>query len=56
MVYGFLLLLFGFLSAFAMVIRLVEASFLLGFVSYSASLVGLILGLFGAFSYVQRGR
>ena len=56
MVYGFLLLLIGFLVAFAMVIRLIEASFLLGFISYISSLVGLVLGLFGAFGYVQRGR
>lgn len=46
-VYGFLLLLFGFLAAFAMVIQLIEASFWLSFVAYGASLVGLVIGLFG---------
>ena len=56
MVYGFLLLLLGFLLAFAMVLRVIEAGFLLSFVSYGASLSGLILGLFGALSYVQRGQ
>ncbi len=56
MIYGFLLLLCGFLLAFAMVIRVIEAGFLLSFVSYSASLAGLILGLFGAVGHVQRRR
>ena len=56
MVYGFLLLLLGFLLAFAMVLRVIEAGFLLSFVSYGASLSGLILGLFGALNYVQRGQ
>ena len=56
MIYGFLLLLCGFLLAFAMVVGVIEASFLVSFVSYSASLTGLILGLFGAVDYVQRRR
>lgn len=56
MIYGFLLLLLGFLLAFGMVVRVIEAGFLLSFVSYGASLAGLILGLFGAVGYAQRGR
>jgi hypothetical protein len=54
--YGFFLLLFGFLLAFAMVVRVIEAGFLFSFLSYGASLSGLILGLLGAVSYVQRRR
>jgi hypothetical protein len=54
--YGFSLLLFGFLLAFSMVIRVIEAGFLLSFISYSASLTGLILGFYGAFGFVRRSR
>ena len=54
--YGFLLLLFGFLLAFAMVVKVIEAGFLLSFISYGASLSGLILGLFGAASYARSKR
>ncbi len=56
MLYGFFLLLFGFLLAFAMVVRVIEAGFLLSFVSYGASLSGLVLGLLGAVSYARRKR
>ena len=55
-IYGFLLLLIGFLLAFGMVIGLIEPGFLLSFLSYGTSLAGLIVGLFGAFGYVQRSR
>ena len=48
---GFFLVFFGFTSAFAMVMRLVEPSFLLSFLSYGASLVGLFLGIIGVASY-----
>jgi hypothetical protein len=34
----------------------IEAGFLFSFLSYGASLSGLILGLLGAVSYVQRRR
>ena len=54
--YGFLLLLFGFLLAFAMVIRVIEPGFLLSFLAYGASLAGLILGLLGAVGYVRGSR
>ena len=54
--YGFFLLLFGFLLAFGMVVRVIEAGFLLSFVSYGASLSGLVLGLLGAVSYARRRR
>lgn len=54
--YGFFLLLFGFLLAFGMVIRVIEVGFLLSFLAYGASLSGLILGLLGAVGYVRRSR
>ena len=56
MLYGFFLLLFGFLLAFAMVLKVIEAGFLLSFVSYGASLSGLVLGLLGAVSFARRKR
>ena len=55
-IYGFLLLLFGFLLAFAMVIKVIEAGFLLSFIAYGASLGGLIIGSFGAASYARSKR
>lgn len=56
MVYGFFLLLVGFLLALGMVVRVIEAGFILSFVSYMASLAGLIMGLIGAAGYMQQGR
>lgn len=53
---GFFLLLFGFLLAFAMVLKLIEAGFLLSFLSYFASLAGLIIGMYGAVSYARSRR
>ena len=54
--YGFFLLLLGFLLAFAMVIKVIEAGFLLSFISYGASLSGLIIGLYGAVSFAKSKR
>ena len=54
--YGFFLLLFGFLLAFAMVLKLIEGGFLLSFLSYFASLGGLIVGMVGAVSYARSKR
>ncbi len=45
---GVILLLIGFLLPFLMVIRVLQPGFALSFLSYASSLVGLILGLFGA--------
>ena len=56
MFYGFLLLLLGFLLAFAMVLKVIEAGFLLSFVSYGASLSGLIIGMYGAASFAKSRR
>lgn len=51
---GFLLVLVGFLLPLFMTLRVIQASFLLSFLSYAASMGGLILGLVGA--AMARGR
>lgn len=53
---GFVLVLLGFVLPFLMVLRIVEASFLLSFLSYGASVTGLLLGLIGAAWYVRINR
>lgn len=45
---GVILLLIGFLLPFLIVIGVLEPGFVLSFLSYASSLVGLILGLLGA--------
>ena len=50
---GFVLVLFGAVAPFLMVIQVVESSFILSFLSYGASMVGLFLGLIGAALYVR---
>ncbi len=56
LVFGFLLVLTGAVLPFLMVIRIVEPSLLLSFVSYGASVGGIFLGLFGAAMFVGRRR
>jgi hypothetical protein len=51
MLIGFVLLMVGFLLPFVMVLRIVQPTLLLGFVSYLASLAGLVIGLLGVFFY-----
>ena len=53
---GFVLVLFGAVAPFLMVMQVVESSFLLSFLSYGASMVGLFLGLVGAALYVRTHR
>ena len=53
---GFVLVLLGFLLPLLMVIHIIEASFLLSFLSHGASVAGLFLGLIGAASHVRLGR
>jgi len=53
---GFVLVLFGFLGPFLMVIKVVEASFLLSFLSHGASVSGLLLGIIGAAMYSRLGK
>ena len=53
---GFVLVLFGFVMPFLMVMKVVESSFILNFLSYGASVLGLFLGLIGAALYVRTHR
>ena len=53
---GFVLVLFGFVAPFLMVMKVVESSFILNFLSYGASVLGLFLGLIGAALYVRTHR
>ena len=53
---GFVLVLFGFLAPFLMTIKVIGASFVLSFLSYSASVSGLLLGIIGAAWYSRLGK
>lgn len=48
---GFVLVLFGFLAPFLMTIKIVKTSYALSFLSYGASVSGLLLGIIGAAWY-----
>lgn len=50
---GFALVVLGVVLPFLMVLHILESTFFLNFFSYSASLVGLILGLIGSAYYVR---
>ena len=52
-VIGFVLVLMGFVLPFLMVVRVLESSIFLSFLSYAASVGGLFLGLIGAAMYVR---
>jgi hypothetical protein len=52
---GFLLVFFGFLAPLLMTARIIEATLFLSFLSYGASVAGLMLGIIGAANYM-RGR
>ncbi|MGB9640237.1 MAG: hypothetical protein ACPL4H_04955 [Anaerolineales bacterium] len=56
MVIGFLLSLIGWLFPLLMVIRVIEPTFTLSFLSYAASVSGLFLGIIGAASYIRTHR
>jgi hypothetical protein len=53
---GFVLVVLGFVFSFLMVMRVIQPSFLLSFVTYGASFVGLFLGLIGVALYRLRSR
>ncbi len=53
---AFILVLLGAVLPFLMVMRVLEASFLLAFISYATSTGGLILGVIGAAMYVRERR
>ena len=50
---GFFMVLTGAVLPFLMVIQLVESTFLLNFISYTASVVGLFLGVIGSAMYLR---
>ncbi len=55
MALGVVLLFGGFLVIFLMVLKLIEPSFALSFLSYAASFLGMLLGLVGVVQHVGSG-
>jgi len=53
---GFVLILAGFLAPFLMVLQVLESGLVLSFSAYSASLVGLVLSLYGVSHYSSSRR
>jgi hypothetical protein len=53
---GFLLMVMGVALPMLMIVKIIESTFFLNFLAYSASLVGLILGMLGIMSIVARNR
>jgi hypothetical protein len=53
---GFVLLVAGVALPFLMMIQIITPTFLLGFISYFCSMVGLIVGTIGTVLYVREGR
>lgn len=51
MLLGLLLMIGSFLAIFAMVLRLIDPGFLLSFLAYALSFLGLLLGLVGILNY-----
>jgi hypothetical protein len=53
---GFFLLLLGAVLAWLLVLRIIPSTFLLNFLSYTASVAGLFTGLVGVVYYVRLNR
>ncbi len=53
MVLAFFLMLVGVVLPLLMVIRVIEPTFFLSFISYASSLAGMVLGVVGAAYYVS---
>ena len=53
---GFILVLLGFLLPFLMVMKMLESTFFLNFFSFTASLIGLFLGLMGSAQMAAEAR
>ncbi len=53
---GLLLLFTGFILPVLMIMRVLPSTFFLNFLSYTASFVGLVLGMLGAMLVVLRNR
>ncbi len=56
MLIGFGLLVLGFVLPFLMLLQVIPSTLLLNFISYGASLVGLIIGFLGTVLYVHEHR
>ncbi len=55
LIYGFLMVLFGFVMPYMFVLGIVKINFFLAFLSYGASIVGMLFGMIGvAMIGVQR--
>jgi hypothetical protein len=50
---GLMLLFAGFLFPFLMVLRVLEPGFALSFLAHTASLIGLLVALYGTIEYVN---
>jgi hypothetical protein len=53
---GFVLVLLGVVLPFLMVMRILPSTFFLNFFSFGASIFGLMLGMYGAATYVREHR
>ena len=53
---GFVLVLFGAVAPFLMVMKILPSTFFLNFLAYAASLLGLMLGLTGSLLYIREHR
>ena len=53
---GFVLVLIGAVLPFLMVLKVIQTGFILAFISFAASLAGLIMGTLGSFLYVREHR
>ena len=50
------LVIFGFVAPFLMVLKVIESTFFLNFISYAASVGGLFMGMIGAAMYARVNR
>jgi hypothetical protein len=53
MIIGALLMIMGVVLPLFMVIKLIESTFFLAFISYAASLMGMVFAFYGLFTYVR---
>jgi hypothetical protein len=53
---GFILVVFGFVAPFLMVLHIFPSTFFLNFLAYAASVAGVILGVIGSVMYVREHR
>ena len=53
---GFVLVVFGVVAPFLMVMKIIPSTFFLNFLSFAASVSGLVMGMYGAAMYVREHR